>query len=74
MQLSVMNNAAFMEGSVIMEFANSVALTMQATLVRTAPSSSPVSQSANMCWRRMLVGNIVHRVNQVYYNNWKKLL
>lgn len=48
-QLSVMNNAAFMEGSVTMEFVNFAALTMQATLVRTAPNLFLVFQSAMMC-------------------------
>lgn len=37
MQLFVMSNAAFMEGSVIMESVNSVVLIMQVTHARTVP-------------------------------------
>lgn len=42
MQPFAMNNAAFMEGSVIMESVNSVVQTMQVTHAKTAPCSPPV--------------------------------
>ncbi|MCI13151.1 hypothetical protein A2U01_0034267, partial [Trifolium medium] len=48
MQLCVMSNAAFMVGFVIMEFVNSVVLTMPDTLARTALCSYLVSQFAKM--------------------------
>lgn len=73
-QLSVTNNVASMEVSVITEFVNFVALTMQDTLVRTVPSSFLVFLFAKMCCRKMHLGNTAHPVSQVYCNNWKKLL
>ena len=66
MQLFAMNNAVFMEGSVIMEFVSFDVLTMRATLARTAPCSSPVFQIAERYWRVMPLGNIVRLVNQVF--------
>lgn len=48
-QLSVTNNAAFMEGCVIMDYVSSAAQTMLATLARTALCSSPIFQFAKMC-------------------------
>ncbi|MCH96190.1 hypothetical protein A2U01_0017173, partial [Trifolium medium] len=47
--LSVMSNAAFMAGFVIMEFANSAVLTMGHTVARTPPCSSQLCQFAKMC-------------------------
>uniref|UniRef100_A0A2P2MAT1 Uncharacterized protein n=1 Tax=Rhizophora mucronata TaxID=61149 RepID=A0A2P2MAT1_RHIMU len=69
LQLFVMNNAASTVGSVIMEFVNSVAQTMQATHVRTAPHLSRVFQSAKMCWRLTCLVNTVHQVSRVYCNS-----
>lgn len=48
--LCVMSNAAFIVGFVIMEFVNSVVLTMPDTHARTAPCSYLVSQFAKMYW------------------------
>lgn len=66
MQLFVMNNAAFMEGFVIMESVNSVVLTMQVTHARTVPCSSLVFQFVKMSWRENCLVSTAHPVNQVY--------
>ena len=69
MQLSVMSNAAFMVGFVIMEFANFAVLTMRDILARTAPCSSPVFQFAEMFWEMIFPGSIVLPVNLAYYSS-----
>lgn len=74
MQLCVMSNAAFMEGFVIMEFVNSVVLTMRDTHARKAPCFCLVFLFAKMCWKRMFLDNFVHPVNLAFYSSWKKLL
>ncbi|KAG4953469.1 hypothetical protein JHK87_039063 [Glycine soja] len=67
--LSVMSNAAFMVGFVIMEFANFAVLTMRDILARTAPCSSPVFQFAEMFWEMIFPGSIVLPVNLAYYSS-----
>lgn len=67
--LSVMNNAASMEGSVIMESVSSAAQTMRATHARTAPVSFMVFPFAEMFCRLTSQGNTVVPANQVYYSS-----
>lgn len=66
MQLFAISSAVFMVEFVIMEFVNSVVLTMRDILARTAPGSSPVFQFAEMCWEMIFPDNIVHPVNLAY--------
>ena len=74
MQLSVMSNAAFMVGFVIMEFANFAVLTMRDTHARIAPCSYLAFRCAKMCLEMIFLDSIVHPVSLAYYSSWKRLL
>ena len=73
-QLGVMNNAAFMEVSVTMECASSVAQITQATHAKITRPLFPVCPCVRMCWWEKLMVNTVPRASCRSYSSLRRLL